>query len=270
MAQPAVQPEKVIDYIGGWRPFPNYRRLGVSTNRFGLRGRDCLRTKPDGTTRLLCIGDSCVFGVPPDEAPWPAQLQARLDDRRPSTAEVLNAGVNGQSSINICCRLPQLLRGLQPDAILISVLANDAWSLQPPSGADLAGYVPEPFVRNVQCAIDCCVKHGARPVLVTPPGMVPTDHTMTPFMMRVFHQAHWLGEQKQPETMRLLYDRHNEALRDLADRNGIACIDTAAAFDRLHDHERGLLFMDTCHMNQDGNAAMAAIIADEITARELV
>ena len=263
-AQPIAQPEKVLDYVGGWRTFPNSRRLGVTINRFGLRGQDCLRTKPGNVTRLLCIGDSCVFGCPPDDAPWPAQLQERLDQKRPSVYQVLNGGVNGHSSGNVSLRLPQIIRGLRPDTVLISVLANDAWTFEPPSGTDLSRFVPETFVQNVQYAIDCCVKHGVKPILITPPGMVPRDHKMTPFMMRVFHQALWLEAPKQPNTMRLLYDRYNQDLRDLAKKNEIECIDTAAAFDKLYDGQRGQLFLDTCHMNQQGNAAMAKIIAETI------
>ena len=64
--------------------------------------------------------------------------------------------------------------------------------------------------------------------------------------------------------MRLLYDRYNEALRELARVSDVPCIDTAAAFDTLHDRRRGHLFVDTCHMLKEGNAAMAETIAGEL------
>ena len=76
------------------------------------------------------------------------------------------------------------------------------------------------------------------------------------------HQAGWLGPEKQPEMMRLLYDRYNEALRDLARSNGIPCIDTASSFDAELDDRREQLFGDTCHMHTEGNVEMGRIIAD--------
>ena len=81
-------------------------------------------------------------------------------------------------------------------------------------------------------------------------------------MMLGYHQAGWLGPEKQPEMMRLLYDRYNEALRDLARSNGIPCIDTASSFDAELDDRREQLFGDTCHMHTEGNVEMGRIIAD--------
>jgi lysophospholipase L1-like esterase len=266
-ANPA-QPEKVLDYVGGWRTFPNSFRNGVTINRLALRGADCLRTKLADATRLLCIGDSCVFGANPDDAAWPAQLQMELNLISPPEYQVLNAGVNGQSSLNVYLRLPQLLKALEPDTVLIAVLANDAWSCDPGHERDLAAFVPEGFVRNVQFAVDICRAHGAEPIIVTPPGMVPTDLKMTAAMLLAFHQAAFLGPDKQPDKMRMLYDRYNQALRNLAETNRIACFDVATAFDRLHNHRRGQLFCDTCHMLKEGYVEMGRIIARQITARE--
>ena len=260
-AQPQA-PEKHLDYVGGWRTFPNVQRNGIRINRFGLRGGDCKRRKTSGVTRILCIGDSCVFGAPQDDGPWPAQLQLQMDRRAPLKFEALNAGIGGQRSANMYLRLPRLIRLLDPDVVLISILANDAWGTNPGEGVDLHTFRPLGFVQNVQAAIDCCRRYEIPPILITPPGMVPSTLEMTPAMLLGYHQAGWLGPEKQPDKMRLLYDRYNEALRDLARDNEIPCIDTAAAFDEELDDRRGQLFGDTCHMLKEGNAEMGRIIAD--------
>ena len=257
-------PNKVHDYIGGWRPFPNSRRPGVTINRFGLRGADCLRSKPHRMTRVVCIGDSCVFGPLPDDAPWPAQLQTMLDRKAPLRYQVLNAGVAGQTSNEVARRLPQLLKGLRPDVVLISVLANDLWQTDPRDCSDWSTFTPEEFIRNIQLSIDSCRKHDAKPVLMTVATMVPMNAEMTPFMLTAFHQPKFLGDQKQPAKVRVLYDRYNQLLRDLACANGIPCFDAAARFDDRHDDRRGRLFIDTCHMLREGNTEMAEIIAAEI------
>ena len=264
-AQPDTQPEKMMDYVGGWRPYPNSYRNGVSINRFGLRGPDTLRTVQMDRQRVLCIGDSCVFGTKPDDAPWPAQLQVLLDQRAPLRYEVLNACINGQASDHVALRMPQLIRGLRPDVVIIAVLANDLWDLwqtEDQQQIDWAVFQPTRFMSNVQAAVDICLTANVRPVLITIPGLVPTDYRMTPFMLACYHQASALGETKQPDKKRRLYDLYNDALRELAQKNNLPCIDTAAEFDRRLDQVRGRLFIDTCHMVKEGNAEIAQIIAD--------
>ena len=261
---PASQPEKVMDYVGGWRLYPNSTRNGVTINRFGLRGPDTLRRVQLDRRRILCIGDSCVFGTIPDDAPWPAQLQTLLDAWAPLRYEVLNAGINGQKSVHVAHRLPQLVRGLKPQLVLIAILANDLWQTEGRAEIDWGTFCPATFIRHVQAAIDICRGAGASAAVLTPPGLVPADHKMTPFMLSGYHQATALGNRKQPEKMRWLYDCYNDALRKLASDNDLMCVDTARRFDEQLDTVRGRLFVDTCHMVKEGNAEMARTIAEYI------
>ena len=70
--------------------------------------------------------------------------------------------------------------------------------------------------------------------------------------------------------MRILYDRYNHVLRSLAQDCGINCIDTAAYFDEKHDHRRGQLFADTCHMLKEGHTEMARFISEEIINKSII
>lgn len=80
--------------------------------------------KPAGELRILAIGASSVrgFGLP-DGQSWPAQLEAQLRAAgRP--VEVINAGVNGATTLQLRRAMPELL-ALQPDLVLIYAGHND-------------------------------------------------------------------------------------------------------------------------------------------------
>lgn len=289
-AQPLQQPEKVLDYLAGWQTRPNVYRDGVSINRFGLRGADCLRTKPAGVKRVLCVGDSTVFGVAPDSAPWPAQLQALLDKSHPLQYEILNAGVNGFSAFNVLRRAELLMRQLRPDALLVSVLANDLWGHNPADYPDYSTalppsywiegrpypektpaerrqfpdretFTPPNFAVALQQMVATCREQGAKPILCTVAGLFPTPgKPISAYQRAVMHYPAWIGDDPSP-SMRLLYDRYNATIRQVAEKTGADLIDVADYFDTHYDDARGPLFFDTCHALAEGNAAVAEGVA---------
>lgn len=130
-------PYNVFHNLSGWELMPGYQVAGIYINRFGFRGEDFSKPKARDTTRLLCLGDSCTFGVAGDESPYPYQLQQVLNDAGPEIAyQTINAGVEGHASINALLRLPRLLT-FQPDVLIVYLGWNDMWTSNPKHYPDL-------------------------------------------------------------------------------------------------------------------------------------
>ncbi len=107
-----------------------YSGVEVSINTLGQRGPEVLREKPEGTFRVVAIGDSLTFGYgAPQEGTWPAALQRELV-RDASTlgvrsVEVLNLGVSGYNSADEACVLEAKALALAPDVIVVGYFLND-------------------------------------------------------------------------------------------------------------------------------------------------
>src|ERR1043166_9290465 len=79
----------------GWELKPNIRSPRLNSNSKGIRGtREYLLAPPDGARRVLCIGDSFMFGENlSDEQTLPAQLESILN--KEGRWEVLNLAGQG-------------------------------------------------------------------------------------------------------------------------------------------------------------------------------
>jgi lysophospholipase L1-like esterase len=92
------------------------------------------------TTRLLCVGDSNVYGlwVERDEA-YPQVLERLWNVAAdPPRLEVLNLGVPGMTTSKLRNALPEMLDIFRPDHVAITVGANDFWMEPEPVGAGRA------------------------------------------------------------------------------------------------------------------------------------
>jgi lysophospholipase L1-like esterase len=79
--------------------------------------------------RIVCIGDSCTYGIgyKPHEA-YPAQLERLLNEGQPFRRfEVLNLGIAGYSSHLGLTRLREMALGFEPDLLIASFGLNDKW-----------------------------------------------------------------------------------------------------------------------------------------------
>ncbi len=104
----------------------SFARSPVRTNSFGHRDRETSVAKPEGTVRILTLGDSVTFGHGVEQAAiYPDRLEALLNaqEGRPRF-EVINTAVPGNSPYQIYYDFE---RGLQfePDVALIQFTLND-------------------------------------------------------------------------------------------------------------------------------------------------
>jgi len=111
-------------------PRPNARYDKFVINSRGFRGREFEIPKPPGTFRILTLGGSAAWDtdVSGTDATWAAQLEDRLNERRPPGVqrfEVVNGGVPGYNSAESFMNF--VWRGLpiDPDAVIVYQGYND-------------------------------------------------------------------------------------------------------------------------------------------------
>ena len=113
---------------GGGNPALRQLYAGLySTNSFGLRGDALSLERPEGTFRILSVGDSFTYGQGvPFEDVYTEQLERRLNDTSGGPEyEVINAGKSG---VNTAWELAYLKRpGLrfEPNLITVQFYLND-------------------------------------------------------------------------------------------------------------------------------------------------
>lgn len=121
-----------FDDIIGYEPVP-YARIRVNgivetLNREGFRGQDPSEVKPEGTVRILAVGDSIVQGFSTPEAQsWARLLGSKLGALTSDHVkyEVINVGVGGYVSWQALRRFEDKGLRYAPDAVILSVGWND-------------------------------------------------------------------------------------------------------------------------------------------------
>jgi lysophospholipase L1-like esterase len=83
---------------------------------------------PDAPLRILCVGDSNTYGLHVPQWSWPDQLLARLQPRFRGPVAVVNRGVPAHSAAQVAAALPQDLRDVRPDVVIVLAGLNDAWN----------------------------------------------------------------------------------------------------------------------------------------------
>lgn len=100
----------------------------VTTNSQGFRGtRPVSPEKPDGTLRILCLGDSYAYGVGVNDAlTFPALLENALQSAHPGVkVEAVNAAVPFYDIFDELDYYRDKGRRLRPDLVIVQFFAND-------------------------------------------------------------------------------------------------------------------------------------------------
>jgi lysophospholipase L1-like esterase len=139
-----IEPKKVLredferpDPVFNHRFIPNARgnykslefNVSYTINSIGLRDREISRNKPEGTKRVLILGDSFTEGngVEAKDA-FPQRLQALVDAAGLSTRwEVINAGEGSYSPLLEYLLLKKQLIDLEPNLVILALDLSDAY-----------------------------------------------------------------------------------------------------------------------------------------------
>jgi hypothetical protein len=94
----------------------------------GLRGGEIAWHKPEGSTRVIVLGDSYAFGLGVDEEhTFVRQLETFLNARFPEDSEyqVINMGVTGYATDQEYILFQEIGMRLAPDLVILVVCDND-------------------------------------------------------------------------------------------------------------------------------------------------
>src|SRR5262249_47196875 len=144
------------------------------TNRLGLRGPDVPFPKPDGTFRIVVLGDSFVAGygvadeflltsllaqhlrsgAPESEQDAVSRKNDVGQDKGLRTIEVVNVGRVGTSTIRELDLYETIGRRFHPDLVILAYyLGNDlAEVVQEQTYAELANWHPDGWIRRTAFA----------------------------------------------------------------------------------------------------------------------
>jgi len=126
-----VWPWVVTDPVLGWANSGGFENKSFRINSDGLRGAEISREKPEGTIRIVCIGDSGTFGVwfgVRSGRHWdsyPEELGWILKESGYRNVEVINAGVVGYTSSHTLRQLMTKVLKLKPDILIARTGFND-------------------------------------------------------------------------------------------------------------------------------------------------
>jgi acyl-CoA hydrolase len=169
---------------------------------------------------VLVLGDSISagYGVAPEEA-WPARLAA-------STGwQVINAGVNGDTTADALVRLPELLERHAPRLVLVEI-----------GGNDMLRHIPDAEIAaNLDAMLARIAGHGAQPVLIG----IPRPSVLGAAFARLT-PADFYAETAQRNRVLLIGDAASKLL-SAADLKLDAVHPNAAGHERLADAVRAEL-----------------------------
>ncbi len=102
-------------------------------NSLGYRGDEIQVPKPEGTYRIVVLGDSSTYGVFVGyDQTYAAQLQQILRSDGYPNVEVINGGVTGYTSWNILVDLALRIPVLEPDLVIFYEASNDVLTREVP------------------------------------------------------------------------------------------------------------------------------------------
>jgi lysophospholipase L1-like esterase len=240
--------------------------------------------KPPGVFRIICYGDSNTEGQLGGKA-WPRRLQGllRQDPEGGRRYEVMNAGVTGYSSFQGLSRFKQEVAIYDPDLVFVSFGWNDASSVL--GRPDKAYRAPSPraaqLLRMLQEYRSYLLLRGylAR-------SRAPADAELGPRVSVADYAANLRGfvevarahrvvavlltrphveaprELRPEEAWRRSVPEYNRALRQLASSENVATVDVQELL-----AARPELFMDACHLTEEGQGVLASLLHDWILER---
>jgi len=263
-------------------------------NNYGLRGPDLA----DGDLRkhvVLCLGDSITYGYGVDDAhAYPAQLQAALDRTHPGQFTVLNGGANAYPVTFMHQKFLYLwTRGIHPEIVVVGYSMNEGW-LGHLVDSDAA--TKNQFARRVR--LKNFLRSFALYNLVVENWGIEYYERFKDKMLPGTHSVDWSEKSYDERYERALerlvadlrgrnvtpvfldlsafngqtgkYDSEGFLQREFAAfaaRHSIPFLRTDEVFHAAaNGGDIASYFRDRCHMNERGNAALAARLASLLTA----
>lgn len=273
-------------------------------NSRGFRGPEVAEPKPLGEARIVTVGDSITFGweLSEEETTYPGQLQVLMGGHGPGgkAIRVVNAGVPRYTSEQVLRLLRERVLDMEPDLVVLCVGWNDlAFSYERNwrPRISFTGHGRARYCQGFSPAIVRAIRHwkgagdeeaaaadGAPEVKGR--ARTPDPGALADFRANLEEIAALLEERgvgllvvnlpsvlrrgPMSPTERSLAHRFPEvenlalfeqALHDFCDDARASCVRDAFPIEQAG---KGPYFYDHCHLNVQGNAILAAKVAQAI------
>ncbi|MBN1880294.1 SGNH/GDSL hydrolase family protein [bacterium] len=127
---------------GPRRLFDRGFSIPVRINEMGFRDDPVILPKPEGTIRILAVGDSFTWGLGvAEEDCWVEQLEWMLQKQTTRKVDVINTGVGSWNTEVEAAFLQGRGMALDPDAVILGFLINDFRATDTGYAIDDRGYL---------------------------------------------------------------------------------------------------------------------------------
>ncbi|MBL8695309.1 MAG: SGNH/GDSL hydrolase family protein [Planctomycetes bacterium] len=194
-----------------WELIPNGAiALDERINRDGLRGPDLTWEKPPGVRRVLCLGDSCTFGIAVLECDTFARRLEKWLCSDPSLPwQTINAGVPGYSAYQMLQTWHMWGPRLQPDVV---ILYAGVWNDYGPAvGAGDRVLAKRLAARRSGSALEALSPHALMGFLA---GSSAAPSAPDDARVQQYREL-WGSEQKRPDGPRLELDDFRSTLVEI-------------------------------------------------------
>jgi len=217
----------------------------------------CAKAAP---LKIVAFGDSTTAPRAPDVKQVYAQVLAKELPRRGIEAEVTNAGVPGNHTVDAMKRLERDVLAKKPDLVIVQFGINDAavdvWRKPPETKPRVA---KDDYERNLRAMLKQIRAGGANVILMTPN---PTRWTAK---MREMY-GHPPYKPDDPDGFNVLLAGYAEVVRRIAREEKLPLVDIYAAFNQHGQDKPGEtiddLLLDGTHPNDAGHK----LVADKLIA----
>ncbi len=250
----------------------------IRTNRYGVRERDFVLPKPAGTTRVVLLGDSFVFGLGIDEGDRACTfLEASLRHHatHPGAGiECLQIGVSSWNARSEVAYLRRQLSLLQPDVVVHLLLQNDLGDTSAARGfGTSATYTDQHRGRADSIVTGDHGRHIGFPDVPYRPLLWGLDHESRSRYDEVVHDLSRLASSlRQRNTRYLLLLKWSElagAVRDLIVAR-LPDVETAYLPHRFSNAPKHTLSKENLHWNRAGNEAVAQFLFGWLEAEQIL
>ncbi|MEI6166928.1 MAG: SGNH/GDSL hydrolase family protein [bacterium] len=218
-----------------------------------------------GNMEKMKIQTIVVFGDSTTAVRGKLEIYANLlADELPARgipAEIINAGIGGNTTQHAAGRFEKDVLEKQPDLVVIQFGINDSavdvWENPPARESRVS---KDQYIRNLENFVETLKTRNCRVILMTPNPIY-----WTPLMKSTYGKAPYLPD--DPEGFNVMLREYAQAARQLAEKRKIPLVDVYAVFSaygKVKNQNIKDLLLDGMHPNDKGHRIVADLLINEI------
>ncbi|HCQ89863.1 MULTISPECIES: GDSL-type esterase/lipase family protein [unclassified Clostridium] len=185
---------------------------------------------------IVCIGDSLTYGYGVNsKSSWVELLKKRLEN-----VNVINAGVNGDTTIGMVNRFTEDVVYNNPDVVIILGGTNDF----------LANRNSENSLKNINIMVKEAIENNIIPIVLSPPKAIE-DLALNCWDSCCDYTK-----------VNSLVEQFGDILSKFCSNEDISFVNLNDVFDKKEDNRH--LYTDGIHLSEEGNKLLFEVVANVI------